>query len=79
MTAEAIEGRLIKGLGDEAHILVHPEAPPIAGCDAGALLAPMLERVETEVGEIRDFFTRTVNAEEAAFLLHPIVCQPAPH
>ena len=44
---------LVEGLADEPHAAVRAAASPSASTrhDAGALLAPVLQRVEAEVGE----------------------------
>ena len=76
VTGEAIERQLVKGLGNQPDILVHPQASPIAGRDAGAFLPAVLQRVEAEIGEVRHLFPRRVDAEEAAGFLHALVAEP---
>src|SRR2546421_5164386 len=76
VAGEAIERQLVKGLGNQSDVLVHPQASPVAGRDAGAFLAAMLQRVEAEIGEVRHLFPGRIDAEEAAGLLHALVAEP---
>jgi hypothetical protein len=55
-------------LGHVAHGLVAVEISAIAGADASALLAAMLERIEAEVGELGGFGV-PVDGDDAAFLV----------
>ena len=64
----AVEGRepaLVEHLRDQAHVLRHRDGLAVAHRDAGRLLAPVLQRVEAQVGEVGDSLTRCVHAEHA--------------
>src|SRR6201999_2109342 len=60
------ERRLVEDLGNEAHLLVHDDPPAIADRDARRLLAAMLQRVQSVVGELGDVFPRGPDAKDAA-------------
>ena len=67
--AQARERRLVEDLSDQAEVLVHHHARTVADRDPRGLLAAVLKRVETEVGQLRDLFTPRPNAEHAARVL----------
>ena len=83
VAAQAGQGRLVEDLGDQAEILVDHHAGAVADRDAGRLLAAVLQRVEPEVGELRDLFPGRPDTEDAAGVLGAgllgveIVAQPA--
>jgi hypothetical protein len=54
---------------------VHAHLAPVADRDPRRLLAAVLERIEPEVGEVRDILSRIEDPEEPAFLAHPLVAQ----
>ena len=60
---------LIEHLGDEAHPGSDVDAASIACGDAGALLAAVLEGVDSVEGYARYVFIRREHAEDAALLL----------
>ena len=63
---------LVEDLGDEPRVPHGGDVAALAGRDPGRLLAAMLERVETEVGETGDVMPWGVDAEDAAFLARTI-------
>ena len=60
------EAALVEHLRDQPHVLRHGDGLAVAHRDAGRLLAPVLEGVEAEVGEVGDGLTGRVHAEHAA-------------
>ena len=50
------ERRLVEHLSDEAHLLVHDDPPAVADGYAGRFLATVLQRMQSEVGELGDVF-----------------------
>ena len=66
VAVERGEAALVEHLGDEAHVLDDGDGLAVAHRDPGRLLAPVLERVEAEVGEVGDRLTGRVDAEDAA-------------
>ena len=54
MTAQRVEVPFVEDLGDVPHVLVDEDLRAVAHGDAGRLLAPVLQRVEPEVGELGD-------------------------
>src|SRR2546421_339626 len=69
----------VEGLRHQAHVLVHPESLAIAGRDPGALLPAVLQRIESEVRQVGDVLTGRVDAEQAAFFVHPLVGHQMAH
>src|SRR3954466_5474500 len=71
---ERVERGLVEDLRDQAHVLVDQDLPAVADRDAGRLLAAVLERVETEVGQLRDVLAGGPDPEDAAGVLRsPVV------
>src|SRR5690606_31373394 len=54
---------LVEDLRDEAGVAQRGDVAALAGGDAGRLLAAVLQRVQGEVGELRDLAARRVHAE----------------
>src|SRR6266704_1323693 len=53
LAGEALEYLLgAEDVGHEPHALVGVEAEPVGRDDAAALLAPVLERIEAEIGQV---------------------------
>ncbi len=52
---QAIQMRLIEGIGDVTHLAFHPQLDPIGSDDATRFLAAMLQRVQAEVSQARGF------------------------
>lgn len=73
MTGERAEGGLVEDLADQPHVLVDEDLATVADRDARGLLAPMLQRVEAEVGEFGDFFPGCPDTENTARVLRPLV------
>ena len=84
VTLERREAALVEHLRDEAHVLDDGDGLAVAHRDAGRLLAPVLQRVETEVGEVRHGLTGRVDAEDAtgvadlAVRIRLITCRSIP-
>ncbi len=66
MAVERGEATLVEHLRHEAHVLDHGDRLAVTRRDPGRLLAPVLERVEPEIGEVRDGLARRVHAEDPA-------------
>jgi hypothetical protein len=66
LARERLEDLLVaENVGHEPHALVRVERSPVGGDDTAALLPPVLQGVETQVGEVGSL--RVVkNAEHAA-------------
>ena len=69
LALERLERRLVEDLGHQAHVLVDQDLAAVADRDAGGLLPAVLQRVETEVGQLGDFFAGGPDAEDAAGVL----------
>ena len=54
---------LVEDVGDEAHVLQDIDVLAVAHRHAGRLLAPMLQRVETGIGEMSDRLVGRIHAE----------------
>ena len=65
---EAAQGRLVEDIVHQAELTEDRDLSPVAGGDAGALLAAVLERVQGEVGEPRDVPPRGVDRDNPALL-----------
>jgi hypothetical protein len=63
---------LLEDLRDKAHVLVVVYGESVGCGDACALLAPVLERVETKKGDSSDVFCWGVNPENAAGLVKAV-------
>src|SRR6185312_14283297 len=72
---EAGKARLVEHLADEAHVFHRGDARAVRNGDAGALLAPVLQREEAEEGRAGDVAVgpagRRVDAEDAAHQAPP--------
>src|SRR5207302_5642917 len=76
VAGQPFERGLVEGLRHQAHVLVHSQLASVGGRDAGALLAAVLQRVEAEIGQVRDVITRRLNGEEPAFFVHALIAEP---
>ena len=65
VTLERREPTLVEHLRDQAHVLRHGDGLAVAHRDPGRLLAPVLEGVEAQVGEVGDGLAGRVDAEDA--------------
>jgi hypothetical protein len=63
---------LVEHLRHQAEITHGHDVTALAGGDAGRLLAPMLERVESEVGEPGHIGLGRVDAEDPALVARPV-------
>src|SRR5215467_9516969 len=83
VAAQRVEHGLVEHLRDQAHVLEYHDPRAIADRDARRLLAPVLQRVQAEVGKLRDIFVMSPDTEDAAgipgrsVLRTQIVGQPA--
>ena len=66
VAAERGQGGLVEYLGDQAHLLMHHDAAAVADGDARGPLAPVLQRVQAEVGELGHVLVGGPYAEYAA-------------
>ena len=72
VAGERFECAVVENLGDEAHAFVLVELAVVAGDDAGAFLAAMLERVKAVVREFGGV-GMAKNAEDAAIMFGVIL------
>lgn len=66
---ERLQRGLVEDLRDQAHVLVDQDLAAVADRDAGRLLAAVLQRVETEVGQLGDVLPRSPDTEDATGVL----------
>ena len=71
VTVERREPALVEHLRDETHVLDDGDGLPVARRDAGRLLAAVLQRVQPEVGEVRDRLAGRIYAEDATRVAGP--------
>ncbi len=67
VTRHGTEGLLIEHLTDQTEVLEDQNLRPVGHRDPGRLLAPMLEGIETVIGEFGNFLARGPDAEYPAF------------
>ena len=67
VAGERGERRLVEDVVDVAHLTHRTDARAVCRRDASALLPAMLQRVESEIGELRGLAV-AVDAEDAALL-----------
>jgi hypothetical protein len=70
---ERLERGVVEDLRDQAHVLVDQDLAAVADRDAGRLLAAVLQRVETEVAELRHLFAGGPDPEDTASILGTLV------
>ena len=70
---QRLQRALVEDLRDQAHVLVDEDLVAVADRDAGGLLPAMLQRVEAEVGELRDLLAGGPDPEDAAGVLRPLL------
>ena len=63
---------LVEDLRDEPGVAQRGDVAALARRDPGRLLAAVLERVEREVGELRDLLAGRVHAEDAALVARAV-------
>ena len=73
VSAQTGQGGLVEDLGHQAEVLVDGDTGAVADRDPGRLLAPVLQRVEAEVGELRDLFAAGPDPEDSAFVLRALL------
>src|SRR4051812_39365102 len=64
-----------EGLTDQSEVGMRDDSLTIGGGDAGAFLAPVLERVKTEKGQPGDILTGGVDAENTTLLMEFIAVE----
>src|SRR3954463_9252702 len=69
MAAKAAEGRLVEDLADQPEVLVDDHGSTVGDGDPGGLLPTVLQRVQTEVGQLGDLLPRRPDTEDAAGVL----------
>ncbi|GHE70238.1 hypothetical protein GCM10017778_64190 [Streptomyces vinaceus] len=69
MTLERAERGFVEDLGNEAHVLEDEDLGTVAHSDTRGLLSTVLQRIQSEVGELGDLFTRSPDTEDAASVL----------
>ena len=72
VAVERAELLLVEDLRDEPGVAERRDVPALARGDPGRLLAAVLERVEGEVGELRDLGAGRVHAEDAALVARAV-------
>ena len=68
MAVEPSEGGFVEDLGHQTQVLEHGDRLPVRRGDAGRLLAPVLEPIETEVDEAGDTLPGRIGGEDPARL-----------
>ena len=66
---EGVQGDFVEDLGHEPHVFVDDDPLTVAEGDARGLLAAVLERVETEVGQFAYFVAGSPDPEHSAGVL----------
>src|SRR5450756_689691 len=69
MALPRAQAGLVEDLRDQTHVLVDQQPNTITGCDAGRLLAAVLQRIEPEVGQLGDVLARGPDSEDPAGVL----------
>ena len=69
---------LVEDLGDEAGVAQRGDVAALTGGDPGRLLAAVLQRVESEVGETGDVVAGSVYAKNPAFLARAVAVAENP-
>ena len=73
MALERRQRAAVEDVGDQAHVLDDGDGVAVADRHAGRLLAPVLQGVQAQVGQLGDGLARGVDAEDAAGLLWLVV------
>ena len=73
MTGEGSEDPFVEHVRDEPHVLDDRDELAVAHRHTGRLLAPVLERIETEIGEVRDRLAVRMHPEHAACFFRRVV------
>ena len=75
MTLQHAKIIFAEGLADQSEMRMRDDSLTVRGGDAGAFLAPVLERVETEKGQPGDILTGSVDAENTTLLMEFIAVE----
>ena len=73
MAVQGVKGRLGEHLGNQPHVLVHPDVGAIAHRDTRGLLPAMLKSVEPEVREFGNLLVGGPYAEDTAGILRALL------
>ena len=73
VAAQTVQRRFVEDLGHQSHVLVDHDMGPVADGHPGRFLPPMLERVETEIGQLRHRFARRPHPEDTTRVLRTLV------
>ena len=69
VAAQAAQRRLVEDLADQPEVLVDHDRRAVGDRDPGRLLTAVLQRVQAEIGQLRDLLPRRPDAEDAAGVL----------
>ncbi|GHA00530.1 hypothetical protein GCM10010329_23010 [Streptomyces spiroverticillatus] len=69
MALEGAERGFVEDLRDQSHVLEDEDLGPVAYCDTGGLLSPVLQCIQSEIGELGDLFAGSPDTEDAASVL----------
>ncbi len=70
---------LVEDLRHQAHVLVRVRGAPVAGGDAGAFLAAMLQRIQPEIRQPGDIAAGGKDPEYAALVVGFVVVEGHVH
>ena len=71
VSGERSQDVFVKHLRDQAHALVRPHPGPVRGHNSGTLLSPVLQGIQTEIGQLGRLRV-PVDGKDAAFILGPV-------
>jgi hypothetical protein len=66
LAGEGLEAGIVKDLGHQPHVLIEVNLIVVKGGNARRLLPPVLQGIETKVGQGRHFPVRGMNAKHPA-------------
>src|SRR5205807_1139059 len=75
VAGQRLQRRLVEHLRDQAELLVDDDRRAVTDRHARGLLAPVLQRVHAEVGELGDGLAGRPHAEDAACVLGGLLAQ----
>ena len=75
VAVQFLQVALVNDFGDEAHPLVLVDRLAVRRDDAGAFLAAVLKREESEIGQSRGLLV-AVHGKDTAFFPRSILCHP---
>ena len=71
--AQRVQRRFVEDLRHQAHVFEDHDLRALADRNSRRLLAPVLQRVKPEVGELRDLLARRPDPEDATCILWPTI------